>query len=52
MEMAGAYSSFANGGTLYQPHLITKIVDANGAVIVDNTNPKGEKLFQKKLQMK
>ncbi|GMA53205.1 hypothetical protein GCM10025857_45620 [Alicyclobacillus contaminans] len=47
MEMAGAYSSFANGGTLYQPHLITKIVDANGAVIVDNTKPKGEKIISK-----
>ncbi len=43
VQMAGAYGSFANGGTLYTPHLITKIVDANGAVIVDNTKPKGEK---------
>ncbi|MCF1685310.1 PBP1A family penicillin-binding protein [Tetragenococcus halophilus] len=47
VRMAGAYSSFANGGTLYTPHLITKIVDANGAVIVDNTKPKGEKIISK-----
>ncbi|GMA48315.1 PBP1A family penicillin-binding protein [Tetragenococcus muriaticus] len=45
MEMAGAYSTFANGGTLYSPHFITKIIDANGAVIVDNTNPEGEKII-------
>ncbi|MCF1627314.1 PBP1A family penicillin-binding protein [Tetragenococcus koreensis] len=47
MTMAGAYGSFANGGTLYTPHLITKIVDANGAVIVDNTKPDGEKIISK-----
>ncbi|MDN6569263.1 MAG: PBP1A family penicillin-binding protein, partial [Tetragenococcus halophilus] len=47
IQMAGAYGSFANGGTLYTPHLITKIVDANGAVIVDNTKPKGEKIISK-----
>jgi len=47
VQMAGAYGSFANGGTLYTPHLITKIVDANGAVIVDNTKPKGEKIISK-----
>ncbi|GAA3017896.1 PBP1A family penicillin-binding protein [Tetragenococcus solitarius] len=47
MKMAGAYATFANGGTLYPPHLITKIVDANGAVIVDNTKPSGEKIISK-----
>lgn len=47
IQMAGAYGSFANGGTLYTPHMITKIVDANGAVIVDNTKPKGEKIISK-----
>src|SRR5699024_5114990 len=47
LTMAGAYQTFANGGTLYRPHLITKIVDASGAVIVDNTKPKGEKIISK-----
>lgn len=47
MKMAGAYGAFANGGTLYTPHLITKIVDANGAVIVDNTKPSGDKIISK-----
>lgn len=45
MTMAGAYGSFANGGILYQPHLITKIIDSTGAVIVDNGNPKGKKVI-------
>lgn len=47
MTMAGAYGVFANGGTLYTPHLITKIIDSTGAVIVDNTQPKGKKVISK-----
>ena len=45
MTMAGAYGVFANGGTLYDPFLITRIVDATGAVIVDKTNPKGKRII-------
>ena len=45
LTMAAAYSVFANGGTYYQPHLIRKIVDANGAVIVDNTKVKGKRII-------
>ncbi|KAF1304589.1 PBP1A family penicillin-binding protein [Enterococcus saccharolyticus] len=45
MTLAGAYGVFANGGTLYTPHLITKIVDSTGAVIVDNTKPKGKNVI-------
>ena len=45
MTMAGAYGVFANGGTLYKPHLITKIVDSTGAVIVDNTQPRGKQII-------
>lgn len=45
--MASAYGVFANGGTLYPPHLITKIIDSTGAVIVDNTQPKGKRIISK-----
>lgn len=45
MTMAAAYGVFANGGTLYSPHLITKIIDSTGAVIVDNSTPKGKKVI-------
>jgi len=33
LEMARAYSAFANGGKLYQPHSILKIQDSSGKVI-------------------
>lgn len=45
LTMAAAYSVFANGGTYYKPHVIRKIVDANGAVIVDNTKVKGKRII-------
>src|SRR5450830_71182 len=34
LQMAGAYSVFANGGYKVNPYLITKITDNNGAVLV------------------
>lgn len=45
--MASAYGVFANGGTLYKPHLITKIIDSTGAVIVDKTQAKGKRIISK-----
>ncbi len=33
LQMARAYAVFANGGYLVQPRLITRIVDAHGAVV-------------------
>ncbi len=37
-EMAGAYTAFANGGTMTKPNYIRKIVDASGTTVVDNTD--------------
>ena len=34
-EMAGAYASFANDGVYNEPHLYTKVTDANGKTIVE-----------------
>ena len=45
LMMAGAYSAFANKGKMYTPHLITKIVDSTGAVIVDNTSKKPKQVI-------
>ena len=45
LTMAGAYSAFANAGKMYKPHLITKIVDSTGAVIVDKTNEKPKQVI-------
>jgi len=39
MQMATAYSVFANGGYLVQPHLITRITDPKGKVLVDSPPP-------------
>ena len=38
IEMASAFSSLINGGTLYQPHLVNKIVDKDGNTI-ENIEP-------------
>jgi len=39
MQMATAYSVFANGGYRVQPHLITRITDPKGKVLVDSPPP-------------
>ncbi len=39
MQMAGAYSVFANGGYLVPPHLITRMTDHKGKVLVDSPPP-------------
>ncbi|MGY3777251.1 PBP1A family penicillin-binding protein [Isobaculum melis] len=47
MDMASAYTAFANGGIRSEGFLITKIVDATGAVIVDN-EPKQNRAISEK----
>lgn len=49
LEMASAYSVFANDGVRVEPHFITKIVDATGAVIVDNTDPKEKRVLSQEV---
>ena len=44
LQIASAYTTFANEGVRVEPHFITKIVDATGAIVVDNTNPKRTKV--------
>lgn len=48
LQMARAYSAFANGGKLPGTHFITKIVDATGAVVVDNTNTTAKQIITAK----
>ena len=47
LEMARAYSAFANGGKLPQSHFITKIVDASGKTIVNNEYPRSKRIMSK-----
>ena len=42
IQMASAFSSLVNGGTYYQPHLVTKITDASGNT-VSTIEPKAVK---------
>lgn len=49
LEMASAYSVFANDGVQIEPHFITKIVDASGAVIVDNSSPREKRVLSKEV---
>ena len=44
-QMASAYTAFANSGKKTTAHYITKIVDASGKTIVDNTATKSKKLM-------
>ncbi|MCH4007958.1 PBP1A family penicillin-binding protein [Companilactobacillus sp.] len=47
LQMARAYTAFANEGKLADTHFITKIVDATGTVIVDNTSNATKQIINK-----
>ena len=43
--LAGAFGTFGNNGIYTKPVLYTKVVDATGKTILDNTTPKQTKVF-------
>lgn len=45
IEMASAFSTIANDGQHIPYKTYTKVVDNNGNVVLDNTNPTGETVF-------
>lgn len=47
IQMAKAYTAFANQGKLADTHFITKIVDATGTVIVDNSSNSTKQIIDK-----
>lgn len=47
IQMARAYTAFANEGKLANTHFITKIVDSTGTVIVNNTNHSTKQIISK-----
>lgn len=49
LEIASAYSVFANEGVRIEPHFITKIVDPTGAIVIDNTKPKKRRVLSKEV---
>jgi len=46
MELNAAYATIANGGTYVKPVLYTKVVDADGNVILDNTVPETRQVIK------
>ncbi|QIL50474.1 PBP1A family penicillin-binding protein [Weissella coleopterorum] len=49
LQLAQAYTSFANGGNMSDAHFITKIEDASGRVLVDTVKPKQTRLWSSKV---
>lgn len=47
LEIASAYSVFSNDGLRAEPRFVTKIVDATGAIIVDNTEANMTRVLSK-----
>jgi len=45
-ELNNAYATIANGGTYHKPTLYTKIVDHDGNVIIDNTEPENHRVLK------
>ncbi len=46
MELNAAYAAIANHGTYIKPKLYTKIVDHNGNVLIDNTQPESKQVIK------
>ncbi|WP_334328353.1 PBP1A family penicillin-binding protein [Companilactobacillus sp. HBUAS59699] len=47
LQMARAYTAFANEGKLSETHFIRKIVDSTGTVVVDNTSNSTKQIISK-----
>ncbi|MBQ3097686.1 MAG: transglycosylase domain-containing protein, partial [Kiritimatiellae bacterium] len=45
LEMASAYATIANGGTYYKPECVISVANADGELLVDNTDPSGERVI-------
>lgn len=45
-ELNAAYAAIANGGTYIKPKLYTKVIDHDGNVILDNTEPESRQVIK------
>ncbi len=45
-ELTASYAAIANGGTYIKPKLYTKVVDHEGNVILDNTQPQSRQVIK------
>lgn len=46
LELNAGYATIANGGTYIKPALFTKILDHDGNVLIDNTNPEHRQVIK------
>ena len=46
IEMTAAYAAIANGGTYMKPILYTQVLDHEGNVLLDNTNPETHEVLK------
>lgn len=46
MELCAAYASIANGGLYNKPSLYTRVLDSNGNVILDHTQPTSRQVLK------
>ncbi len=46
VELCAAYASIANNGAYIAPKLYSKVLDANGNVLLDNTSPKSRQVIK------
>ncbi len=47
LEMAAAYAPFANGGSYYEPRTYTKVLDNQGAVLIEKNAPPVEAMSKR-----
>ncbi len=45
-ELTASYAAIANGGTYIKPKLYTKVLDHNGNIILDNTQPQSRQVIK------
>ncbi len=48
LEMASAYATFGNGGKYYEAYSYYRVLDKDGNVILDNTEPEYEQVIKEK----
>lgn len=46
LELNAAYAAIANGGTYIKPTMFTKIIDHDGNVLIDNSEPESHKVIK------
>ncbi len=47
IDMASAFTAFPGGGEIHQKHAILKVVDANGTVLIDNSNVEKKRVISR-----